>query len=179
MFNVIPLRIVGMNYISSSSFSLNFFLVEETVVRILWKETIDLLHKEFFVHVTLWHFCWRQYFCPPGVKRGTKWGKPAHLLTNGYKKLQIWLDMLFTIRNLVVTFIFSIHEFLYPFWGNPGVKRVTQNGVKLPISSQIAIRTYKLVWIWYSAWQLWWWDPFSLYPNFRVPQGSKGAQQEK
>ena len=77
-----------------------------------------------------------------GVKRDTKWGNPAHLLTISYKDLQIWSDMIIDIRNLMVSSIFTILEYFIHFgapWGSKGA----QNRVTLPISSQLVIRTYE------------------------------------
>ena len=52
---------------------------------------------------------------PQGAKKGAKWGKGAHLLTNSYKNLQIWLDMIFNMRNMILGWIFIIMEYFIPF----------------------------------------------------------------
>ena len=73
---------------------------------------------------------------PHGVKRDTKWGKPAHLFTNGYKNLPIWLDMIFNIGNWMLASIFTILEYLTHF-GTPQRSKGAQSEVHLPISSQM------------------------------------------
>jgi len=92
------------------------------------------------------HFYYNGIFYPfwgtPGVKRGTKWGKPAHLLTNSNKNLHIWLDMIFNRTNLMVASIFIILEYFANF-GAPQGSKGAQNGVNLPIFSQIVIKAYK------------------------------------
>ena len=50
-----------------------------------------------------------------GAKKGAKWVKGAHLLTNSYTNLQIWLDMIFNMRNMILGLIFMIMEYFTHF----------------------------------------------------------------
>ena len=55
---------------------------------------------------------------PQGAKKGAKWGKGAHLLTNSYKNLQIWLDMIFNMENMIVGCILRLWN-ISPLLGHP------------------------------------------------------------
>ena len=113
---------------------------------------------------------------------GTKWGKPAHLLTNSHKNLQIWADMIFNMENLMVASIFNILEYFTHF-GAPQGSKWAQKVVNLPISSQIVIRTYKSGQIWYLTWEIWWWHPFYhtgiFYPFWGTPGVKRGTKWGK
>ena len=52
---------------------------------------------------------------PQGAKKGAKWGKGAHLLTNSYTNLQIWLDMILNMGNMILGWIFMIMEYFTHF----------------------------------------------------------------
>ena len=65
-----------------------------------------------------------RFGAPQGSKGGTKWGKHAHLLTNGHKNLQICTIMLFNMRILMVTSIFTILKYLTRF-GAPQYNYIT------------------------------------------------------
>ena len=77
-----------------------------------------------------------------GGKMGIKFGNIAHLPPNGYKNLTIWSDMIFNITNLILASFFTIPEYLVHFEA-PQESNGVQNGVNLPISSQMVITIYK------------------------------------
>ena len=67
-------------------------------------------------------------FLPRGSKGAQRWGKLAHLLTNGHKNLQIWSHMIFNMRNLMVASTFSILEYFAHFGAPQGSKGGTKWG---------------------------------------------------
>ena len=52
---------------------------------------------------------------PQGAKKGAKWGKGAHLLTNSYTNLQIWLDMILNMGNMILGWIVIYMEYFTHF----------------------------------------------------------------
>ena len=69
---------------------------------------------------------------------------------NYNESLKFCSDMLFNMRKLIAETIFTKLEYLTHFWAPQGSKRA-QNGVNVPISSQIGIETCKFGLICYST----------------------------
>ena len=132
----------------------------------IWSQHEKIYSGNHFHHTRIFHPFWGT----PGVKRGTKWPKPSHLLTF----VRRWEGLAhFVVRTYKFgdiqheKFDGGIHfhhtKIFYPFWG-PQRSKGAQNWVNVPISSQVIVRTSNLQ-IWYSAWEILWWHPFSPYCN--------------
>ena len=138
----------------------------------------------FTLQIRWWHRLLAYYdfwlLGHPGVKWGSKWEKIAHLPTDNDQNLQICTDMLFHMRNSMVTSNYDTLQLLTLF-GAPQGSNGWQNRQKLPMSLHIMTSTCKFWQICYFTWEIRWWLPFLIYYNFwpifghssRQKQGSK------